>query len=131
MDSTQDLCPVSHQQRRSSRKRNGVHRILNPCRVIATSKSLDCVGGALPDLSAIEIHATHPRLCGKRNELCIGRFRDGATPQTILFGQDDNAPAFGSLVSQGCPLCSIGQFLNLDSRCRKKLSCLTVSKSDS
>ena len=89
-----------------------------------------CVGGALSDLSAIEIHTAHPRLCRKGNELCIRHFRDGATSQTVLLGQDDNASAFGSLVSQGGELCSIGQFLNLDSRCREKLRGLTVSQGD-
>src|SRR4030095_8513365 len=70
---------------------------------------LDRVGGALPDLAAVQVDAAHARLRGEGDER-RAELLDVAFPYPVLFlRENDDAPALGRLVGEGGELCGIGQ----------------------
>ena len=60
----------------------------------------DRVGGALADLAAVQVDATHPRLGRERHERGAELLDLALANLVLLLGQDDDAAPFGGLVRQ-------------------------------
>ena len=130
MDDAQDAVLFGNDQGRPAGAGDVFHRLRDVCGKSRPVNSLMASGAPLricrPSISTPLIRVW----AEKGDERGMGHLGDGAAPQAILLGQDDDAPSLRRLVGQGRQLRRIGQFLRRHAGGGDKFRGLAVAEGD-
>ena len=126
MDNAQNALLLCDHQRRPTGAAHNVHLFHDLRRKIFSRKRPDRVRRTLPDLPAVDIHATHTSLSREGDEFRLRHLGNGPAPQAEFLGQDDNTPSFRCFIGKGRQLRRIGQLLWLQASSGQEFRGLTI-----